>query len=215
MGTKRLNFDGPEFESLFHKRLPCIVDESTTELFQGRAQVLIEKIEPLKDDRLLAIVGELLVESALDELLSAIMPKMTEGMLAASVQQKINILRSLQLIPDKLLVIAKAIADIRNEFAHGLKIDSFSKCKTKKWKPLAGFLRGLAPEDPPPDSDADLFKSLVLYTSLGIHTYMYELSVLNLFLREGPLEQCLTQFVADEEQAWSELEAKNRSRRSE
>jgi len=103
-----------------------------------------------KDDRLLAIVGALVIEEALDSLLIAYIPKykiLHREDHDITFAMKIKLVRSLKLIPAHLLNAVDVIRDIRNEFVHKLDKDDFNSVSVKRKDKLIRICKELHPED--------------------------------------------------------------------
>ncbi len=103
-----------------------------------------------KDDRLLAIVGALAVEEALDSLLIAYIPDykvLHREDHDITFSMKMNLMRSLKLIPSHLLDTVDIIGKIRNEFAHELDKDDFNSVSVKKKDKFIKIFKELHPKD--------------------------------------------------------------------
>ena len=103
-----------------------------------------------KEERLLAIIGALSIEEAVDSLLSAYIPnyKRISQKKDFTSSMKIEIANSLRLIPRHIMNAADLVRAIRNEFAHDLGIDSFDSLDEAKFKnKLRARFKELFPEE--------------------------------------------------------------------
>ena len=135
---------GKKGQSLFHVFLIDVVKKEI-KLISDNYDRHLSYLGKAKDDRLTAIVGLLAVEEALDSLLRAYIPKY--GILDFTMVTKVNLARSLKLIPEHLLEAADAIRIIRNEFAHELHKDDFNSLTLKVKDRLIKIFTEMHPDD--------------------------------------------------------------------
>ena len=105
----------------------------------------------LDDDRLIALIGALIVENAVEAYLSAAMlgyKKELSGSKDFFFSWKIAVAKSLRFCPTKILTCADVIRQIRNEFAHNLGIKDFVELKTVYRKKLDDAFLSIVDETP-------------------------------------------------------------------
>lgn len=158
-----------------------------------------QHVAKLSDDRLLVLTAELMIESAVENYLSAIMPEY-ENMLANnrgfSFSLGIKIAKALRLSPSKLFDGADTVRRIRNEFVHNLETKTFEELNPKLINEMELVLRTYFPKQPltrrPP---REAFKGLALFTLLGITSYVPNIRSLSSFLRDDAFLQILEAFL--------------------
>ena len=174
------------------------------------------KTELLHDDRLIAIVTALIVESLLDELHGAFLPrykKLIENN-EFTFSLKIRLAESLSLIPPSILRTTDILRRFRNEFAHNLDIVTFEQCPDKLQNQLttarsnayARFGKDSAAALP---SLNDEFKGLAFYCIVGLESYRENHKTLGAHLEEPDfVSRLTTQVRAEEETLMREILSK-------
>ena len=142
--AKPFKGSGEKGQSLFHTFIIQVAEKELGLMNDNYARHL-SYLSKAKDDRLLAIVGALAVEEALDSLLRAYIPKYE--ILDINMRTKTNLARSLTLIPAHLLEAVDAIREIRNEFAHYLQKDDFNFLTKKRKDRLIKIFKELHPNN--------------------------------------------------------------------
>lgn len=169
--------------------------KKVTDYFQNVAQ--------LKDDRLLVLTAELLVENAVDSYLSAIMPTYEKELADnrdLTFSLKIAIAKELRFSPSKFFDGADTVRRVRNEFVHNLEIKTFEKLKPKLVKEMEAILTTYFPKKPLTDRTLrEQFKSLALFTMVGINGYVMNVRSLNSFLRDDAFLEILGNFLNERE----------------
>ena len=125
-GEPIINIEGKKGESLFYR--PLIWGfEKDFKLISGQYAEYERLIREAKEERLLALVGAMSMEEALDFFLEGYIPdyRSLEKQLSLSIKNKIQLARSLRIIPAHILDAADLINNVRNKFAHNLKISCF------------------------------------------------------------------------------------------
>lgn len=140
--------------------------------------------EELEDDRLLAMVGGMLVESAFDDLLSAIMPGFSELSKRRDITHsiKIDFTRAFRLVPPSLLDRVDLVRRVRNAFAHQLKIDKFKSLPNKTLLPFRRFEGGINPQRLPRSrfgKDRIIFQEIVGITCQQLYLFRLHTQILN------------------------------------
>ena len=83
--------------------------------------------------------------------------------------------------PEKILKGADCVRCVRNEFVHDLSVDAFDKLKAGTMDSVGAHLSNFSPG--PIEDDAKAFKSLVVWTAIGLRVYAVHVSRLNDFIR--------------------------------
>ena len=116
---------GEKGQSLFHTFIINIAEKELKYINDNYSR-LLSFLGQTKEDRLVAIVGYLFIEEAVDNLLRAYIPKynlLEDNKISFWV--KLSLAHSLTLIPKHLLNAVEGIRIIRNEFAHELHKNTF------------------------------------------------------------------------------------------
>jgi hypothetical protein len=162
----------------------------------------LDHLADAKEDRALVIVGALLLEAGIDDLLHTLIPgyKGLRNNRDFSFSAKIELARSLNLCPDKVFNGVDTIRLIRNAFAHDLKVKSLSKLPKRQSKPKdliasmrhhymqysdLGFEAGY---------EATAFSILVRCMVETIYWYRVQTWLLNEFIRSEDLLPALNAF---------------------
>jgi hypothetical protein len=125
-GASIINIEGEKGKSLFYLPVKQVVEEDV-ERISEQYKRYSELVEKAKEERLLAVLGALSVEEALDLFLGAwiIDYVRLEKQRDFTFYLKIELLRSLRIIPIHILDAVTLINSVRNKFAHEIKIDCF------------------------------------------------------------------------------------------
>lgn len=128
---KQIDIEGERGKSLFWRPLKPALDDVSLRKIQQKQDDYLAKYKQTSDDRALAIIGALSVETELDNFLSKWIKdyKYLIDKEDFSFSFKVDLAISLRLIPKKILNAIEPIRKIRNIFAHSLNIDTFEKAK--------------------------------------------------------------------------------------
>lgn len=170
---------------------------------------LFKKTEELNDDRLLALVTALIVESLLDELHRAFLPKYNNQLKKANeftFSLKISLAEALNLIPPEILRAAHIIRAIRNAFAHNLDVNTFTALPTNLTNRLcqlrSDVYRQFGKEDANPlGSLREEYKALAFFCIAGLDGYTENLRVLRAHIEQPTFVPNLAEQVQREEYA--------------
>jgi hypothetical protein len=148
-----------------------------------------QHIVKLKDDRLLVLISDLLLENTIDNYLSAIMPTYKENISDNkrdfTFYSKICIAKALKLSPQKFFDGADVVRKIRNEFAHNIETATFEALKPKLTDEIKNVLKTYYPIKSPTDKTLqEQFKSLTMCTYIALNATVENIRSLNSFLRD-------------------------------
>jgi len=182
-----LNFEGPPRESIFHKINDFCLSEKSFNEVEKRFEENIDHLLKLDNDRALALVGSIIVENHVDELISSLAPgykNLIENK-DYTFSLKIELAKSLRICPIRFFTYADNIRAIRNQFAHNLKIESFSDIPKEYLRKMHEHV-GEACEvtisrDEP---DREVFAKMVLYLILILYVYSEHVKKLNNCIRD-------------------------------
>jgi hypothetical protein len=193
---KAINIQGAQGESIFY--VPIFVSYDMAAGLQQKINETLEWVRGLNDDRLLVLVGALVVENAVDELLASIMPgyKSLRDKRDFTFSMRIEIIKALQLIPSRILNSADFVRGLRNSFVHDLSIDSFDKLAPSKIQSMQNRLHSFNPEVI--EDNARAFSRLVLWLTIALYTYTMHTAHLNSFIRDDRFLVNLQSFINQE-----------------
>ena len=153
---------------------------------------LLRKKAGITDDRHLAIVTALIVEHGLDALLGSFLPgydslaEKTEFTFST----KIGLVQAFAFIPPRILTAANMIRKIRNEFAHDLDMDSFSKLTPSLINGLKNlridiYKRFGEEERKPKASLGDEYNAVAFFCIVGLDAYREDFAYLRLRIQKA------------------------------
>lgn len=186
-----LNADCPKSEAVFYDTTIYSLSKinKISEEMKSKIATYFQHVVELKDDRLLVLVADLLLENAVDNYLSAIMPAYKENITDKKRDftffSKICIAKALKLSPSKFLNGADLVRRIRNEFAHNLETKTFATLKPKLIAEIEIILKTYYPTKSPTEkSIQEQFKSLTMNTYIALNATIENIRSLNSFLRD-------------------------------
>ena len=171
----RAYLGGPADESLWWA--PTFAKGQIPEVAVRAQMAIMKMVETAGNDRLLALVGHMAVDGAIDRMLAAIMPKLDEWWGGdPGYQLRLRVLAALNLCPEHYLQRARLIAEIRNTFAHEIEVEGFSDLDGEKLKKLKTQLaESIRDKDEQKRvlafGDAKCFKEAVVNTAFSLHAY--------------------------------------------
>jgi len=167
-----INIEGTKGESLFYRPLGWTLQEDLR-LISGQYKEYERVFIKSEEDRLLALVGSLSVEQALDYFLAAYIPdyKYLSENRDFTLLMKIDLGLSLRLIPKHFLNAADLVRKIRNEFAHNLNMKRFNSLKADTKGKLSAFCKVFFPKDDKRISYSEKFGRVVDAVIFGFEVY--------------------------------------------
>jgi hypothetical protein len=190
-----INIQGIQGESIFYFTMSACVSPDMVAGLQQKIDETLERVRELNDDRLLVLVGALIVENAIDELLAAIMPgfKSLQDKRDVTFSIRIEITKALQVIPTRILNCADFVRRVRNDFIHDLSIDTFDKLTPSELQSMRDRLRSFNSQVV--EDNAKVFSRLVLWITIALYTYTIHVSQLNDFIRDSGFLSGLQSFI--------------------
>ena len=185
-GEKLVSVEGTKGESLFHKALTRIVTpEGAVEAMQSEVASALEKVEKTGDERALALVGALLVENAVQKLLASVMPAHDDLLEHQNVtfSVQIEIALALRHVPKRILRSAHVIRKIRNEFAHDLELDEFSKVTEKLRRQMHARAKEFKEDGAVAGNDLKTFSNLAVLVVLALRVHSLQTGAMDEYLR--------------------------------
>lgn len=123
-----LNIEGPPGESLFRRLLIWLVPFDRMAELQRELDEYWAHYRDLTDERAIVLVGALVVEDSLDELITTFFPKSTTLLKKRefTFSLKTDLIRACKLIPSRILHHCDIVRELRNDFAHSLQLKTLS-----------------------------------------------------------------------------------------
>jgi hypothetical protein len=173
-------------------------DKGQIEEIRTKLNKYLERYKKTSDDRALALMCALAIENELDELLKSWIPtyKILIENKDFDFSSKINLAKSLKIIPGKILNAIEPIKRIRNIFAHNLdavtfedvkKIDSEAPLKQQAFPMLHNKIKTFIPNWNE-TNDKLVFFELTVLIVLGLHIYSKHVKEFNEKIRNEKLK---------------------------
>jgi hypothetical protein len=183
-GAPTINVEGKRGDSLFYRPIGWTVKDDL-KLISSQYKEYAKLVTEAEEERLLAIVGNLSLEEALDLFLGAFIPsykRLSENR-DFSLSMKIDLARSLRLIPRHILDAVDLIRKIRNEFTHKLRLNSFDSLNDTIKRRLRQRSKELYPNDKDTEiSYAVEFEKLVDATIFALEIYTSHVRIARQFI---------------------------------
>ena len=190
-----LDITGPEDETIFWHAKAFVAKH------QNQLHVEIDEmwnhIEDVADDRLVALVGALCIENSVDALLEAIGPgfRALRGRPDFTFSLKVDVARSLRLLPTRILTSCDLIRQLRNEFAHNLNVKDFGQCDPKDLNKLSPHVAAFSTAESCTADYRALFKSLTAFTTLALSVYTLQVAELRRYLNTSHFRDGLGRYA--------------------
>ncbi len=167
-----IDISGPKNESLFYEAKSWLVATKIEDI-QARLDERWQYYGKVKDDRLVAVIAALCIESSIDALLTAVAPGFQQYIkdIDFTFSIKIRMVRSLRLLPSRILNACDLIRQIRNEFAHNVDKKQFEDLGDKYLTKLEPYVRAFNTAQRNPKEVQTLFKDLVGFTLIALIVY--------------------------------------------
>jgi hypothetical protein len=186
-----VDMNGPEGESLFSHPTAWIFTKERIPEIQKRLDELWVHYRDVKDDRLLALISGLCIESSVDLLLEAIAPDFTKYRedLDFSFSVKIKMARSLKLLPARFLTYCDLARQIRNEFAHHLEYRTFDNLDARHLAKIVPYVNSFLRRNTESPDYPTLYRELVGLTLTALQIYTIHVFHLRKFLEHGASQE--------------------------
>ncbi len=190
--------EGPKHGSLFHGLYDWVWARFHEADLNSKTQELLNEYACLQDDRLLALVGGLCVEKAIDDLLANFIPgyRKLRDKHDFTFSLKIALARSMRLIPSRFFTYCDLIRQIRNEFAHHLEYRSLSQLKPVIVSKLPIYLRHFSDMDLDEENHTGLFKDLLVNCIAVLYLYGIEVVELRKYMETDEFLRSLNEHVS-------------------
>ena len=191
-----LNFDCLKGETIFHSSF-CIkhnVNPSKINRLSSELMEAISYYHMLDDDRLIALVGELIVENALESYLSASLKGYQKEFSNSNISPKIRIAKALNLSPPIIFECADIIRDIRNEFAHHLDTTNFDSITKEKTNRIKDALLRINDKMAEKRNLRENFTILTIDTTMALQIFTKDAHLLNSYLRSDNFQKNLLEY---------------------
>jgi hypothetical protein len=190
-----LNFDCPKGDAIFYTSFLMAHSPSEFEKLSNDVMDAMQYLSHLDKDRTIVLVGELIVENAIENYLSASMRGYKKEFSKLSFYLKIRIAKSLNLSPPKIFECADIIRAIRNEFVHDLNITDFANIKTELTKKLDNALIVVNYKTNQEERTMrEKFVMLILATTTALFICTKDACLLNSFLRSDSFQKNLLDY---------------------
>lgn len=187
---KIVNIEGVEGETLFWHLKEWLVVEHTEDI-QAHLDTMWQHYKDVTDERLMALVGALCIETSLDVLLGNFIENYellrTDSDFTFSI--KIKIARSMCLIPNKILNSCGLTRQVRNEFAHNLEISCFNHLEAKYSGKFEPYVREFNVRDRDWSDLVSLYRDLVSFTIAALTAYSFQLRALKSYLKTNSFRE--------------------------
>jgi hypothetical protein len=194
---EQVNIQGPASETLFHRARTWALTAGKAAELQTSLDSLLGHVASLADDRLLALLGALVLENAVDRLAGGILPGYEDirNNSDFSFSMRTAIARSLRLAPQRLFTSVDAVRAVRNDFAHNLDLKLFSDLKPGRMVAIKDRLREFGPHFLKDRTDYQIFQQLVSLCAMALMIYTKHVEVLSKAVRDPAFLDILRTYV--------------------
>ncbi len=159
---------------------------------------LFLKMQKTGDDRSFVIISALVLESILDKFLENYIPKykkLLEDEENFAFSTKINLIKSMDLIPSIILSCAQSIRKIRNIFAHDLEFDSLEKIEKEanSIKTQYNQIYSKKGKNSSNKKNREIFSEIASFSILGIMAYTPNIAIFNKKIRSEKFKKELNE----------------------
>jgi hypothetical protein len=165
-------------------------------------QMELEHVAEYDDERLLVLLGGLIVENALDRLLgeAIVKYKQIRDNRDFTFAMRITLAESLCLIPSKVLRAADLVRGLRNDFVHNLDVKSFEDLSRgpRTQGRVASMIERVKQFGVPIELDEgppQVFNYLVTVTTIALRGYAIHVAQMARFIRAPVFHEQLARFV--------------------
>jgi len=191
-----IDIEGPAGESLFWHLKEWLVRDRVSVL-QRRLDELWLHYKDVEDERLLALLGALCLEAALDDLLRGFAPSYDVVLenTETTFSIKTCFARGLRLIPSKILNSRDLARRIRNDFAHNLEISTFRELDTKRLDKLEPYVRSFNAKERTWDDWPNLYRELIGFALAGLTAYELQIEALRNYIETDEFREHFKEYT--------------------
>jgi len=197
-GAPIINIEGEKGKSLFNRPLIWGLEEDL-KLLRAQYTEYERLISEAEEERLLALVGAMSMAEALDFFLRAYIPgyrKLEKLERDFTLFMKIELARSLKIIPAHIFDAADLVRDIRNKFAHDLRISCFDDLDEPTKDKLKQKHSAFYPKNTNNDITlADVFHKVVDGVIISFEIYASNLRIARDYIHSGDFIKELTERI--------------------
>lgn len=192
-----LDASGQPGESVFTGFTGWCLRDVSIDTLRAELSAELEHVKEYHDERLLVLLGALIVENALDSFLAGFMPQFStiRDNRDFSFSMRIDLAKSLRLVPSKVLGAADTVRSIRNDFIHDLKVNSFTEIKTSRIAAMRTHLNQFGVPVEQEEGPPQLYNYLVTVTTMALRIYGKHLAVMNEFVRSDAFTLRLQEYA--------------------
>ena len=188
-----INIVGEQGKSLFYfANLNIVSYKKIQKEIQNNLNDYLKRYDKIKDDRALAIIGALCIENELDKFLSIWLMDY-KSIKHLTFNRKIELAIATKLMPKWILQAIEPIREIRNIFAHNLKVNNFKeakKIKASSFKNMNDCIEKFYTWKD--NNDSKTFRQLLFFILLSIDTYSKHIKKVSDFIwNEHNLHFCI------------------------
>jgi hypothetical protein len=180
-----IDITGPKNETVFYHAKSWLLTGKEHQI-QAHLDDRWQHYGKATDDRLVAIVAALCIETSIDALLTSVAPGFRHYIEDTdfTLSIKIKVAKSLRLVPTRILSVCDLIRQIRNQFAHNVDKKRFEDLEEKYLKKLEPYVKSFNTAERNPSEVQRLFKDLVNYTLIALIVYTEQVSHLRSFIED-------------------------------
>jgi hypothetical protein len=207
-----IDFGCEKGSAVFFKGLPRQFESNPCEMDSvvGNVITLLTNLSHVKEDRLIVLLGDLVVENALEAYIAVLMPRYSSKLREKLIlpknwdfgfSLKIDVCRALGLLSPKVFTCADIVRAIRNAFVHNLEISSLDSTDKKiegLRRELDEALYSIGYKDLAGMNTRRKYSDLVFTTTTELLMRSREQSLLNSFLRSDLFTETFNHYVETE-----------------
>jgi hypothetical protein len=166
--------------------IECIKTNSDAQNFVDEINAAIKPAWEARDERLVALISELLIENAIEKYLSAFSTGYNELMDKKdfTFSLKIATAKALRLSPPQIFYCADVIRKVRNEFAHNIEVKRFCNLKPELLAQINEAYRIMAGNPKKVQNAVQAFQILTVLLVTTLSMYTRQITKLSSFLRK-------------------------------
>ena len=198
----KLDASGPPGHSLFSNFKAWCLREISVDEIQVELDEEIKHVAQYDDERLLVLLGALVVENALDHLLGQFILdyRGLRDNRDFTFSMRIELARAARLIPSKVLGAADTVRQIRNDLVHNLSITSLVQLSPSRTDAMRGRLQEFRVPIEAGEELPQLYSYLVSATTIALRLYAKHVETFNSFIRTDEFSSQLQRYAETQRQ---------------